>query len=127
MPGSGNRGRIVGVVETAAERVSLASLYCALMVAEQLDAVSSRHDVIVDGPFALNRVFLAVLAQLRVGQRVYASELRDGTTAGAACLALMRDGKLPSIALKLSAVAPAAISGLAAYQLSWKEKAVAAG
>ena len=123
MPGSGHRGRIIGDIESDEEQVSLASLYCALMVAEQLDAVGSRHDVIVDGPFAMNKVFLAVLAQLRVGQEVFISQLRDGTTAGAACLALMQDGMLPSVALKLIAAAPAAIAGLAAYQSRWKEKA----
>ena len=71
------------------------------MVSEQLDAVSSRHDIIVDGPFSTNPVLLAILAQLRPSQRVLASNLRDGTTAGAACLAIIDNGVLPRIALKL--------------------------
>lgn len=120
MPGSANRGRIIG---DPVSRVSLASLYCALMVAEQLDAVGSRHDIIVDGPFALNGVFTAVLAQLRGKQKVFASQLRDGTTAGAACLGLMVDGKLPRIKLGMSEAKPAGIAGLETYQKLWKELA----
>ena len=124
MPGSDLRGRIDGTLPPGEVALaSLASLYCALMVSEQLDAVGSRHDVIVDGPFAQNPVFLALLAQLRGHQKVFASELRDGTTAGAACLALMRDDHLPHIELKLAAVASAAIADLARYQSLWKEKA----
>ncbi len=120
MPGSGNRGRIIG---NPVSRVSLASLYCALMVAEQLDAVGSRHDIIVDGPFALNGVFTAVLAQLRAGQKVFASQLRDGTSAGAACLGLMGHGKLPRVKLGMSDVKPAGIAGLEDYRMKWKELA----
>jgi sugar (pentulose or hexulose) kinase len=123
MPGTAHRGRIVGEVPDGEARASLASLYCALMVSGQLDAVGSAHDIIVDGPFATNGVFLGLLAQLRQAQRVLASELRDGTTAGAACLALMGDEKLPRIALNPKPVAPAGIEGLSAYQTLWKEKA----
>jgi sugar (pentulose or hexulose) kinase len=66
------------------EKSSLAALYCALMVSESLDAIGSKHDIIVDGPFSKNAVFIQILARLRSGQRVLASDLRDGTTAGAA-------------------------------------------
>lgn len=120
MPGTEGRGTIIGEVSSAAGRASLASLYCALMVSEQLDHVKSRHDIIVDGPFAQNPVLMAVLAQLRPGQRVLASALRDGTTAGAACLALMRDGRLPHIGIKAAQARPAGLEGLADYQRRWK-------
>ncbi len=124
VPGSGGKGRIEGgPPKSAAERAALASLYCALMVSEELGAVGSRHDIIVDGPFAKNEVFLALLAALRSGQSVMASELRDGTTAGAACLALMPEGKLPHVELKLLQVAAAAIDGLAAYRNAWRSRA----
>ncbi|MBI3674037.1 MAG: L-fuculose kinase [Rhizobiales bacterium] len=122
MPGTGNRGRILGELPAGdTPRVSLASLYCALMVAEQLDLLGSRHEVIADGPFARNPVFLALLAQLRPGQKVLASDLRDGTTAGAACLALMQNDRLPHIGLSLNQVAPASIPGLAGYQSRWRQ------
>jgi len=126
VPGSGGGGRIAGPPPLSfGERASLAALYCALMVGEQLEAVGSRHDIIIDGPFAANPVLLGLLAGLRSGQQVLASELRDGTTAGAACVALMAGGKLPAIGLALKRIAPAAVPGLAAYRAIWKEKAYA--
>lgn len=126
LPGTGGKGRITGgVAKTPAERASLASLYCALMVSESLDALESRHTVIVDGPFSQNSVFLSVLAALRPQQKIVASAARDGTAAGAACLALMPDGTLPAIALDLRPAQPAAIAGLADYQSRWRKLAAA--
>jgi sugar (pentulose or hexulose) kinase len=121
MPGTGNKGRIAGPEPaTPAERATLASLYCALMVSQSLDAVSSKHDVIVDGPFAKNPIFLSVLASLRTDQPVLASALRDGTTQGAAVLALMeKDGTIPKIALDLKQVEQRTITGLAQYARQW--------
>lgn len=124
MPGTGLTGRITGPFrEGPGARAALASLYCALMVAESLDAISSKGNVIVDGPFSQNGVFLAVLAALRPEQAVLASEARDGTAAGAACLALMPNGKLPHIDIAMRHVTAAAIGGLAAYQQRWRERA----
>ena len=124
VPGKGGKGRIEGAAPASdAERVSLAALYCAQMVSEQLDAIDSRHDIIVDGPFSQNGVLMALLAQLREGQRVMASELRDGTAAGAAALALFDGTDLPNIALKLIETKPAAIAGLDVYHARWREKA----
>ena len=121
VPNSGGRGRVEGPPPVSdEERASLAALYCAQMVSEQLDCITSKDDIIVDGPFSQNPVLLAVLAQLRPGQRVLASDLRDGTTAGAATLALIDDGKLPTIGLKLTAMAPSKIEGLDRYHDSWR-------
>jgi sugar (pentulose or hexulose) kinase len=93
------------------------------MVSESLDALGSKHDIIVDGPFSKNLVFLQVLAQLREGQEVLASDLRDGTTAGAACLALMPDGILPHVPLSLTTIASQNLSNLAEYQSKWQKLA----
>jgi sugar (pentulose or hexulose) kinase len=120
VPGSADRGRIIGPAPTnAAERASLAALYCAQMVSAQLDAVDSRNQIIVDGPFSTHPVFLSVLAQLRPGQKISASNLRDGTAAGAACLALMTDKTLPHIEFELTPFPPAKLSGMEAYQNQW--------
>jgi sugar (pentulose or hexulose) kinase len=105
------------------EKASLAALYCAQMVSEQLDAIASRDEIIVDGPFSQNPVLLAVLAQLRPGQPVKASALRDGTAAGAAAIALITDGRLPNIALTLTEAKSAAIPGLSAYHAAWQTRA----
>jgi sugar (pentulose or hexulose) kinase len=124
VPHSGGKGKVIGErPNTAEQRASLASLYCALMVSESLDVLGSRHDIIVDGPFSRNLVFLQVLAQLRVGQMVLASDLRDGTTAGAACLALMPDGKLPHVPLSLTTIQSQNLNNLAAYRAAWQRMA----
>jgi sugar (pentulose or hexulose) kinase len=124
VPGSGGRGRIDGPKpDSDAERSSMAALYCAQMVSEQLDAIASKDDIVVDGPYSQNKVLLAVLAQIRPGQRVLASDLRDGTTAGAAALALIDGDRLPNIGLKLTTIAPAIIPGLEAYHAAWRAKA----
>ena len=126
VPHSGGKGKVLGTVPAGPEeKASLASLYCALMVSESLDAIGSTHDIIVDGPFSKNMIFLQVLAQLRGPQNVMASDLRDGTTAGAACLALMPDGKLPHIPLSLTTIAPQKIAGLESYHKAWQGMAYA--
>jgi sugar (pentulose or hexulose) kinase len=124
VPRTGDRGRIVGTQpKTPEQKASLASLYCALMVAECLEALGSKHDIIVDGPFSRNMVFLQILAQLRDGQKLLASDLRDGTTAGAACLALMPDGVLPHVPLSLTTIASQNLSRLGQYQTAWRKLA----
>ncbi len=128
VPHSGGKGRVEGKAPAGnAERSSLAALYCAQMVSEQLDAIASKDDIIVDGPYSQNKVLLSVLGQLRPGQKVLASDLRDGTTAGAAVLGLIEDGRLPAIPLSLVASKPSTIPGLAGYHAAWKEKAYGQG
>lgn len=122
VPNTADKGRVIGPSpQSPAERATLASLYCALMVSESLDAIQSRHDIIVDGPFSQNEVFLSLLAALRPNQTVKASELKDGTAAGAACLALMPNGLLPHIDTKLRNIAPAPFA-LSPYQQSWRRQ-----
>jgi sugar (pentulose or hexulose) kinase len=133
VPNSGGSGRLEGPPpETPQERASLAALYCALMVNESLKAIDSRNDVIIDGPFAHNRVFVGLLALLRLSyvsanRRVLVSEIKEGTTAGAACLALMPDGLLPNLPLALEEVAPFALPELAAYAAAWRKRAYVFG
>ncbi len=123
MPGTAARGRIIGTLSSAEERVSLATLYCALMVSESLDALHSQHTIIVDGPFSQNPVFLQILASLRPTQQLKASTARDGTAAGAACLALMPDGQLPVMPVAMHDIAAVNIPGLKAYQAMWLKMA----
>jgi hypothetical protein len=46
--------------------------------------------------------------------------------AGAACLALMPDGRLPHVALALEEVLPAEIEGFDRYSRKWRDLARAA-
>lgn len=124
VPNTGGKGRIVGQQPRSPEEYAgLASLYCALMVSESLDALKSQHAVIVDGPFSQNDCFLTVLQGLRPNQDIWASEARDGTAAGAACLALMPDGKHPHIDVAMRKAQPCSISMLGTYQARWREHA----
>ena len=125
MPGTGNKGLVKGPAPSnEEERSTLAALYCALMVDRSLAAVKSKGDIIVDGPFTKNPVFLAVLAALRPQQQVLASQLRDGTTQGAMVLALMsEDGKLPELALSLDRIEPRAPAMIANYAAKWRKLA----
>ncbi|MCA3556182.1 FGGY family carbohydrate kinase [Aestuariivirga sp.] len=126
-PGSAGKGCVKGpAAESAEERATLAALYCALMVSEQLDAIASKDGIIVDGPFSQNPVLLGVLAALRPAQQVKASALRDGTTAGAAALAMIENGRLPAIAIRMAEVTPADVPGLDAYRAIWRALAYAA-
>jgi hypothetical protein len=64
------------------------------------------------------------MAALRAPQPVFASNLRDGTAAGAAILAFMTgSGEVPQIALDLTAVRPAETAGLEAYRKRWRQLA----
>ena len=123
MPGTGNKGQVKGPAPASEEeRSTLAALYCALMVDRSLWAVKSRGDIIVDGPFAQNPVFLSVLAALRQPQKVLASQLRDGTTAGAMALALMTEtGQIPKLDLDLDEVAPLAPETIIEYAARWRQ------
>lgn len=94
------------------------------MVDRSLAAVKSKGDIIVDGPFAKNPVFLSVLAALRPKQKVLASQLRDGTAQGAMVLALMgENGKLPELALSLDRIEPRAPAMIASYAAKWRKLA----
>jgi sugar (pentulose or hexulose) kinase len=94
------------------------------MVSEALDAIESRNDIIIDGPFAQNAVFVTLLAQLRAArsQKVFLSDVQEGTTSGAACLALMQDEKLPELPLSLREVVAAHVPRLAEYWNSWRAR-----
>ncbi len=123
VPNSGGKGRVIGPSPTSsAEYASLASLYCALMVSESLDALHSAHAVIVDGPFSQNPCFLSVLQSLRPLQTICASEARDGTAAGAACLALMPQGELPYINVAMRKVERVTLNNLSDYQRQWRQQ-----
>jgi sugar (pentulose or hexulose) kinase len=124
IPDKGGQGKIIGPLpDTDEARASLASLYCALMMSESLDALNSDHTIIVDGPFSQNLVFLKLLATLRPRQSLYASHLRDGTATGAACLALMPDGLLTQADIDMRNIAATDLD-LTTYQRDWKTRSI---
>lgn len=87
-PQESGQGMFCGPAPTAAgERAALAALYCALVTDVCLGLIGAQGEIVVDGPFAANPVFLGVLAALRPDDRVSASDCADGPTMGAAALA----------------------------------------
>jgi sugar (pentulose or hexulose) kinase len=123
-PATGGLGRISGPApRSARERTALACLYVALMASVGLDLLQARAQVIVDGSFAGNPLFTALLAALRPDQPVLVpSERRNGTALGAALLFGWTERTAPA-PLPLKSAAPVAIPGLATYALDWRAAA----
>ena len=69
-----------------AERLTAASFYLALMTATCLDLVGAAGEIVVEGPFAGNGAYLAMLAAA-TGMPVAAQRSSTGTSLGAALLA----------------------------------------
>lgn len=84
-PWPGCRGRLIDADDlTEAQRVALASLYCAQMTAYLIDELSGAGPVVVAGPFARNAAYLAALAALLpAGVACFAESGPDGTEVGA--------------------------------------------
>ncbi len=119
-PGTGGKGRISGPKPRSPEaRAALASLYVALMASVGLDLLEARGQVIVDGSFADDPLFAALLAALRPGQPVAVSREPDGRARGAALLVGWAERRTPA-KLDLWPVEPAAIRGLEAYASDWR-------
>ncbi len=117
-PFMGRRGALVGPsAQGPAERVALASLYCALVAEVMLERLAADGPLIVEGPFAANAVFLAALATLHPGRRVIGSTDASGTAAGAALLAAWPAGGRAGP----STPAPAPLDGFADYRRRWRD------
>jgi sugar (pentulose or hexulose) kinase len=121
-PGNGPFGKGKGhwTVDPAGlspgERVAAASLYSVMVTEACLALTGAAGPVIVEGPFARNRLFLSALAQ-RIPRPLLAEPDATGTVDGAALLAEGPDARLePKDA---PAVAPLAIS-LTAYAEAWR-------
>ncbi|GAA4185334.1 FGGY-family carbohydrate kinase [Shinella granuli] len=101
--------------EDAAQAVI--AFHLALMTATCLDLIGAAGPVIVEGPFAANRAFLAML-KVATGRPVLAGGGATGTSVGAACLAA---GGAPEPALVL--VEEGLPQGAADYAALWRRLA----
>jgi sugar (pentulose or hexulose) kinase len=125
-PGTGHKGQFVGPQpDTERARAALVRLYLALMISACLDLLRSRGQVIIDGPLADDRLFTGLLAALRAGQPVAASNERHGAALGAALLWRWSERMTPA-PLDLRPVVGLRIAGLAAYERRWRAAAEAA-
>ena len=99
-------------------RAAAASLYVALLADTCLRLTGADGPVIVEGPFARNRVFLGALQSI-AGQSVLARAEEGGSVLGSALLAL---GGKAAVTVKTEPVAPLAVD-LAAYAAEWRRVA----
>jgi L-fuculokinase len=119
-PFQGRIGRIEGADGLdGASRTALAILYCALVADVSLDLLGGRGPIVVEGPFAENPLFGALLAAFRPNQPVSLSHDRAGTVGGA--LALVTPGQAPSPGV--TRCAPFLSPQLASYRRAWRAQA----
>lgn len=122
-PGSAMQGRIDGPPPaTPAERRALALLYVALLTDVCLERLGAEGTIVLDGSFARDPLYPALVAALKPGRRVVFNTDAYGTASGAALLAdhPRRTGLAPV------AVEPARsveIAGLLPYRNTWRQRA----
>lgn len=105
------------------QRSSIATLYCALITDTILTKMGvETGEIIVDGSFARNKIFCAILAQLRPMQNVLCATDQAGTARGAALLA---DWPNAAVEVKTDAIPPASLAQLGSYRAQWLAKIVA--
>ena len=80
------QGQVIGEPATARERAALASLHLALMTSASLDLIGASGPVVIEGRFAEDAVYAAVLAALRPASPVLSWPGGDGAALGAARL-----------------------------------------
>lgn len=121
VPSRSGRGRIEGGSVGSAERAaSLASLYTAQMTSVMLDSLGTAQNVVVDGVFASNDVFMGCLAALSPARTVRRSFETQGTARGAALLALPIRSRAAEPRQEIAR--PALVDGLSAYHRTWMDR-----
>jgi sugar (pentulose or hexulose) kinase len=104
---------------TPGQRFAAVSLYLAMMSATCLELTGAAGPIIVEGPFAKNRVFGAMLS-VATGRDVLASAgSATGTSIGAALLAAQ--GMKPDIAFTAISAPAALADGMARYAEKWQQ------
>lgn len=110
-----SRARWLQEPQAVAERRAAAGLYTALMTHTCLELIEAQGPIIVEGPFAANRLYLRALHSL-TKRPVYASEASTGTAIGAALLTGIRlDVPMRAITER--------IEGLENYAREWRSRA----
>lgn len=121
-PGRGNLGQIDGPPPaTPEEKSALAALYTALVTDVDLDLLASSGDIIIDGSFAENTLYIGLVSALRPKQIVRASKESDGTALGASLLWGWRV-RQKRIELNLEPIPPISIDRLARYKDHWRQQ-----
>jgi len=110
-PFPGSQMRWINPPDDNAQRYAAAALYTALMTASALSLIGAAGPVVVEGPFAKNRLYVRALASL-VGRDVCVGQ--GGTPTGTAEGAALLTGI--AVPLLHDMVIPAGLMDLSAYQ-----------
>ncbi len=102
--------------DTEGERIAALSFYLALMTDTCLSLIGAGGPVVVEGPFARNAEYLALLASLRP-EGVEVAGSATGTSAGAALLAVGSSSALPTLPVAV----PADAADLSSYAARWRD------
>lgn len=87
--GNGPFGGLSPIIQVATPTPyaqAIATVYCALMIDQQLSQLGSTGDIYIEGAFLKNTLMCQLVAQLRKSQTVYLSTDDTGTVVGAAML-----------------------------------------
>lgn len=104
---------------TPSQRFAAVSLYLAMMSSICLELTGAAGPVIVEGPFAKNRAFGAMLS-VAAGRQVLASSgSATGTSIGAALLAA--EGMKPNISFQVISALPQLAGDMACYAGKWRQ------
>jgi sugar (pentulose or hexulose) kinase len=98
------------------ERAALATLYTALLTDYCLELLGALGNIVVDGRFSKNRLWLSILAALRTTQAVLASE-DEGSSRGAAALAAWPEHLASNSPRECT---PLTLPGLFDYRSAWR-------
>lgn len=120
-PFQGKAGRLENASGLDARAgAALASLYIALVSDVALDLLSAHGDIVIEGPFAEDRLIGPIMASLRPGQQIFLSADHSGSLGGALWLAgatLNQSAQPP--------VKPVDEQALADYRREWRARAEA--
>lgn len=122
-PGSAMKGRIVGPSPTtAAARQGLALLYVSMLTDVCLARLGADGTIVVDGSFAKDPLYPALVGALRPESPVVFNTDAYGTAAGAALLA-GHERRTDAASVALDPAPTIEIPGLADYRKAWREAA----
>jgi hypothetical protein len=101
--------------------ISLATLYCALMIDYQLDMLGAKGKIFIEGAFLKNPLLCAVVNQLRKNQAVFLSNDDTGTVQGAGYLTTWGDVECSIDIVQAKETSLTALSG---YKEQWLKYAL---
>ncbi len=120
LPGLARRGHIAGLApQSPAERRALAVLATVLLTDLLLDVLGGSGRVVLDGTFATDRLYPALVASLRPEQPILFNLDPYGAAAGAALLA-GHESRTAPVTLALQSPPALDIPGLPAYRALWR-------